>query len=80
MNLHLMLILLSFQEPKIAEPLQLIDAPQVVAPTSLYEDQHTLQEMRELNKMIKELQQQAYKPYIYWRHDKRRHVVWSELV
>jgi len=37
MNLHLMLMLLSFKEPKRSEPLGVLPAPQITCPLTLEE-------------------------------------------
>ncbi len=80
MNLHLMIIMLGFTQPTFTqEPLQLLEAPQVVAPMTLWEDKATLKEMRYKQEVLKVLQQQALKTYIYFGKDKRWHAVYSEV-
>ncbi len=78
MNLHLMIIMLSFTAP-VHKDMEVIPAPQVVAPISTYEDKATLKEMHHKQEVLKTLQRQAYKPHAYFGKDHKWHVVWSEV-
>lgn len=53
MNIHVMILMLSIVTP-VHKDLPLIEAPQVVAPLSLMEDQLTLKELKALMAKVKE--------------------------
>ncbi len=80
MNIHLMIIMLTFTQPTFtAEPLEVIPAPQIVAPLDLWEDRISLKEMLRLKKVRQVINQQVWAKDIYKGKDKRWHVTWSEL-
>ena len=53
MNLHFMIIVLSFVAP-VHKDLPLVDAPQIVAPSSPAEDRATLKEWEAILAKVKE--------------------------
>lgn len=53
MNLHLMLILLTFKAPVFVEPLEIVPAPQIVCPMTILEDSASLQELQAAFKRAK---------------------------
>ena len=86
MNIHLMIILLNFTQPQFTqEPLELITASQIVAPADIWEDTHTLQEIKDLNHKVWLKQQLVYYrdascgTDVYFGKDGKYKVSWWEL-
>lgn len=59
MNIHLMLILLSFHQPKLSRFDEVLPAPQVSCPASMAEYRATLAELRHRNALVKLLKERV---------------------